>query len=226
MVDGVRIKFCGLRSLVDAEFADKLGADFLGSILFPKSPRHVSLSDFVNMAPNLPETRQRVAVMVTPPPDEIAAADAAGFDRFQIHFPSDTAAEVVRGWSEQVGRDRLWLAPKREPGTPYAESWLEAAQTHLVDTFHQGGFGGSGQTGDWDEFARLRQTHADHTWILAGGLSPDNLSHALTQSGARFVDINSGVETAPGIKNHEKMKQAVLAIHRQRVGADPVNDAS
>lgn len=226
MVDGVRIKFCGLRSLVDAEFADKLGADFLGFILFPKSPRHVSLSDFQNMAPNLPETRQRVAVMVTPTPAEIEAADAAGFDRFQLHFPQDTAPETVCSWSEQVGRDRLWLAPKREPGSPYKESWLEAAQTHLMDTFHKQGFGGSGQTGDWDEFARLRQTHAEHTWILAGGLSPENLSRALTQSGARFVDINSGVETAPGIKDHEKMKQAVLAIHRQRVGSDPVNHAS
>lgn len=225
MIDGVRIKFCGLRSLVDAEFADKLGADYLGFILYPKSPRYLSLRDFTLMAPNLPESRKRVAVMVAPTPEELKAADAAGFDRFQIHFPHDTAVETVRGWSEQVGRDRLWLAPKRAPGMSYEVLWLEAAQTHLVDTFHKGGFGGSGQTGDWGAFAELQRSQPDQTWILAGGLTPDNLPQALRESGTRFVDINSGVETAPGIKSHEKMKQAVLAIHQQRAEAS-ASDAS
>lgn len=225
MIDGVRIKFCGLRSLVDAEYADKLGADFLGFILYPKSPRFVSLRDYAHLAPNLPEARKRVAVMVTPSVDELQAADDAGFDRFQIHFPGDTSPAVIAGWAEHVGWDRLWLAPKREPGSDYPSAWLDAAQTHLVDTFHADGFGGSGRTGDWGAFRELQQQHPERTWILAGGLSPANLGDALTRSGARFVDINSGVETAPGIKDHEKMKQVVLAIHRQREQA-PSGDAS
>ena len=217
MIDGVRLKFCGLRSLVDAEFADKLGADFLGFILYPKSPRYLSLRDYQNMAANLPASRKRVAVMVAPTAAEIEAANEADFDRIQIHFVADTPAETVRDWSRQVGADRLWLAPKRAPQTPYAKVWLEAAQTHLVDTFHAGGFGGSGKTGNWSEFAALQRAQPDHTWILAGGLSPENVGAALAESGARFIDASSSVEAAPGIKDHAKMQQFVLAMHRQRV---------
>lgn len=225
MIDGVRLKFCGLRSLVDAEYADKLGADFFGFILYPKSPRYLRLQDFIHLAPNLPAGRKRVAVMVAPTVTELAATAAAGFDRFQIHFPADTPDQTVARWSETVGVERLWLAPKRPPGGPYHQGWLDAAATQLVDTFHEAGFGGSGQTGNWAEFVNLREAHPHRTWILAGGLTPDNIAVALAESGANFVDVNSGVETAPGIKDHTKMRQMVLAIHRQRAPA-PSPDAS
>lgn len=225
MIDGVRLKFCGLRSLVDAEFADQLGADYLGFILYPKSPRHVSLRDYQNMAVNLPVGRKRVAVMVAPTESELTAVANADFDRVQIHFIADTPNETVMRWAQQVGMDRLWLAPKRVPGQLYKPAWLEAAQSHLVDTFHADGFGGSGMTGNWAEFNGLLKANPDHTWILAGGLTPENIGAALTESGARFVDVNSGVETAPGIKDHAKMKAVVLAIHQQRVGSNSADGA-
>lgn len=216
MIDGVRLKFCGLTSLVDATFADQLGADYLGFILYPKSPRFISLRDFAHLQPNLPAGRKRVAVMVEPSEAELDASIEAGFDRFQIHYGADLSLERVQGWSRQVGRERLWLAPKRPAEVPFDGRWLEYADTFLVDTFTKEGFGGSGQTGDWGAFARLQAEHSDHTWILAGGLGPDNLERALNESEARFVDINSGSEMAPGIKDHAKMKATVLAIHRHR----------
>jgi phosphoribosylanthranilate isomerase len=216
MIDGVRLKFCGLRTLVDAEFADKLGADYLGFILYPQSPRYLSLRDYGHMAPNLPTGRRRVAVVVSPSAAEIAAILEADFDRVQIHFPATTSPEQVEAWAAQIGKDRLWLVPKRAPETAYQAAWLAAAHTHLVDTFHATGFGGSGQPGNWPEFAALQARHPDHRWILAGGLNPANIGAALRESGARGVDVNSGVETAPGIKDHEKMKALVLAIHRER----------
>ena len=113
MIDGIRVKVCGLTSLVDAELADRCGADYLGFIFYPKSPRYVALGKFRAMAPRLP-LRRKVAVTVAPTVAELQALQAAGFDYFQIHFPPETPAATLAAWSAAVGRKRLWLAPKRE----------------------------------------------------------------------------------------------------------------
>ena len=218
MIDGIRLKVCGLTSLVDAEFADRVGADHLGFILHPESPRYLPLSQYRDMAARLPEGRRRVAVMVEPSSEQLAAALAANFDRFQIHHRADLSPEVINAWSLEVGRDRLWLAPKLPPGAELPAAVLAAAQTVLVDTYRPDAFGGTGRIGDWPRFAALRAAHPDHTWVLAGGLSPDNIAAALVESGAGFVDINSGVEAAPGLKDHAKLRALVLAIHRARTG--------
>lgn len=220
MIDGVRIKFCGLTSLVDAIHADKLGADYLGFILHPKSPRFISLRDFENFAPNLPPGRKQVAVMVTPESTDLVAARDAGFDRFQLHFPAETELSHLAEWRELVGRDRIWLVPRRPPETEFDSRWLEFGDTVLVDTYSADRFGGTGKTGNWSEFRALRDLSADHTWILSGGLSPKSVADAMAVSGARFLDINSGVEAAPGIKDHAKMNAIILAIHEHRVSSD------
>src|SRR5688572_32617495 len=105
MIDGIRFKVCGLTSLVDAEFADRCGADYLGFILYPKSPRHISLAQYRAMAPRLP-ARKRVAVMVSPSPQQLREVGAEEFDYFQIHFPHDTPAADLSGWSEIAGTKR------------------------------------------------------------------------------------------------------------------------
>lgn len=218
MIDGVRLKVCGLTSLVDAEFADRCGADFLGFILYPKSPRHIALAQYAALAKRLPD-RRKVAVSVAPTLDELAAMQAAGFDSFQIHFADDTPLKTLAAWSEQVGPDRLWLAPKLPPGRDVSPEWLPLAKYFLLDTFKADTFGGSGDTGDWPKFARHRAAHPDKTWILAGGLNPENIGTALQASGANFVDVNSGIEAAPGVKDHEKLKRFVVALHRSRTEA-------
>jgi phosphoribosylanthranilate isomerase len=217
MIDGIRLKVCGLTSLVDAEFADRVGADWLGFIFHEASPRNLPLAQFVAMAPRLPP-RRKVAVSVSPSLDSLRRWMDAGFDAFQIHFPADTADATLAGWSQAVGHDRLWLAPKLPPGRAVTAAMLAAAKTMLVDTYHVGGFGGSGQTGDWSGFARMQTDHPEHTWILAGGLNPENIGGALQASGARFVDVNSGVERAPGVKDETKLKALVVALHRARMG--------
>ena len=213
MIDGIRVKVCGLTSLVDAELADRCGADYLGFIFYPKSPRYVALEKFRAMAPRLP-LRRKVAVTVAPTVAELQALQAAGFDYFQIHFPPETPAATLAAWSAAVGRKRLWLAPKLPPEADVTPEMRAAAKFLLVDTFHAGGFGGSGQTGDWGKFARLQAAHRENFWILAGGLNPENIGDALRASGARFVDVNSGVEAAPGVKDEAKLKRFVVALHR------------
>lgn len=216
MIDGIRFKVCGLTSLVDAEFADRLGADFLGFILHSSSPRHLSLLSYKAMSERLPEGRKRVAVMVEPSDPELQAVLEAGFDLFQIHFRAETPLRIVEGWSQRVSPARLWLAPKLPPDTPLDPAWLPLAATFLVDTYQLSGFGGSGKTGDWPKFAELREAYPQRTWILAGGLNPENIGEALHASGAKIVDVNSGVEAAPGVKDHAKLRAFVLAIHRAR----------
>lgn len=215
MIDGIRVKVCGLTSLVDAEFADRCGADYLGFILYSKSPRALSLATFRAMEPRLPD-RKKVAVVVEPTAEELSRIEASGFDFFQIHFRPDLPVEAIAGWSKAVGADRLWLAPKLPPGTDVAPELLPSAKHFLLDTFHPEKFGGTGETGDWGKFRRHQLAHAQKTWILSGGLNPENIGTAVRESGARFVDVNSGVESAPGVKDEAKLKRFVVRLHESQ----------
>lgn len=217
MIDGIRFKVCGLTSLVDAEFADRCGADYLGFILHPKSPRHISLAQYRAMASRLPD-RRKVAVSVEPTLEELGAMKESGFDFFQIHFRPEVSDEMLTGWSRLVGEKHLWLAPKLPPGTEVSATTCAVAKYVLFDTFHETGFGGSGKTGDWAKFARHQAAHRGNFWILAGGLNPDNIGEALRQTGAKFVDVNSGVESAPGVKDVEKLKRFVVRLHEGATG--------
>lgn len=212
MIDGIRFKVCGLTSLVDAEFADRCGADYLGFIFHPGSPRFLPLEQFRAMAPRLPE-RRKVAVSVEPTLGQLTAMRDAGFDYFQIHHALAVPPETLTAWSQVVGRERLWLAPKLPPSVAVPADVLAAAKFILFDTYQPGGFGGSGKTGDWSGFARQQAAHPDHHWILAGGLNPENIGAAMEASGAKFVDVNSGVESAPGVKDEAKLKRFVIALH-------------
>ena len=211
MIGGIRFKICGLTSLADAEFADRSGADYLGFILYPSSPRGVTLAQFGAMQGRLP-LRKKVAVCVAPTVAELQAFAAAGADFFQIHFPHETPLETLRAWSQTAGPDKLWLAPRLPSHVDVAPAWLPLAESFLLDTFHAEKFGGTGQTGDWKKFARHQQAYPKKTWILSGGLNPENIGEALRQSGARFIDVNSGVESAPGVKDHAKIKLFVAAL--------------
>jgi phosphoribosylanthranilate isomerase len=213
MIDGIQIKVCGLTSLVDASFADACGVDFLGFVLYPKSPRHVSLAQYRSMAGRLPD-RHKVAVTVEPDPAALLAMRDAGFDHFQVHFRHDLPLGRIEGWTHSVGAESLWLAPKLPPEVDVPASWLGLSRGILLDTFDPSLFGGTGRTGDWPKFKRHSHRQPGKTWILSGGLTPENIGEALSGTGARFVDVNSGVESAPGVKDHAKLKAFVVAVHR------------
>ena len=216
MVAGIRIKVCGITTLVDAEAADACGADFLGFILHAKSPRHVPVGQFRAMAGRLPP-RRKVAVSVRPAVEDLRAWRQEGFDAFQVHFPLETPEAEVAAWSAAVGRARLWLAPKLPPEEPFPAGLLGHADTVLWDTYSPAGYGGTGRTGDWAGFRAAGKGHPKTTWILAGGLSPSNVGDALRATGARFLDVNSGVESSPGVKDPAKLR-AFFASVRSAAG--------
>jgi len=213
MIEGIQFKVCGLTSLVDADIADECGADYLGFNFYPKSPRHITLEQYRAMADHLPD-RRRVAVAVEPSADALAALREAGFDRFQLHFRHDLQADVIEGWSNAVGAGNLWLAPKLPAKVDVPAAWLGLAKTVLLDTFDATLFGGTGRTGDWPKFSRHAAAHPGTTWILSGGLNPENVGAALAGTGARFLDVNSGVESAPGVKDQGKLKAFVAAVRK------------
>jgi phosphoribosylanthranilate isomerase len=221
MINGVRLKVCGLTSLVDADAADAVGADYLGFIFYPKSPRGITLTQYVAMKDRLPP-RKRVAVVVEPASVALGALLTEEFDRFQIHFNADLPVATVASWSALISPARLWLAPKLPPGQDVKPEWLPLADTFLLDTFHADKFGGTGETGDWDKFKRHQATQGTKTWILSGGLNPTNLAAAIAATGAKFIDVNSGVEQAPGVKSPDKLKALVLALHHATKHDNPL----
>ena len=185
--------------------ARELGADFFGVVFYAKSPRCVSKDALRALLAMMP-AGQRVAVEVAPVPGILKDHRASGFDFFQVHYdPVEVCLDALDEWAGEVGRERLWLAPRQPPEDEFPPSALEAAQTLVVDTFQKGTYGGTGRTGDWPHFKSLREAHPRHRWVLSGGLTPQNVRAAVQATQAAIVDINSGVETSPGIKDAMKL---------------------
>lgn len=213
MINGVRLKVCGITRGEDAQAAADLGADYLGFIFYPKSPRGLTTEAYEALRARLPDGPRRVAVCVWPTASELAQLAQLGFDAFQVHFPAETGTPLVNAWASTVGRERLWLAPKLPPAEDVRAEWMPAATAFLLDTFHAEKFGGTGETGDWAKFKRHQQAHPQKTWILSGGLNSGNVGAALAATGTRFVDVNSGVESAPGLKDPEKLSALAAALN-------------
>lgn len=220
MINGVRLKVCGITSLVDADAADAVGADYLGFIFYPKSPRYVAKAQMLAMKDRLPP-RKRVAVSVEPTVADLARQAELGFDYFQVHFNPQTPIHQVAAWAETVGTARLWLAPRLPAGVEIYPELIPLVETFLIDTFHADKMGGTGETGDWPKFKRFRETWPAKQWILSGGLNHSNIAEAVTATGARFVDVNSGVEQAPGIKSPAKLQAFVLSLHNATKHGNP-----
>jgi phosphoribosylanthranilate isomerase len=213
MINGISLKVCGLTSVNDAIAAAGIGADYLGFVFHPESPRHVGEARFRRMAAQLPAVR-KVAVLMEPEPDQLARLAPLGFDAYQIHCREETAPAALAAWREAAGRGRLWLAPQLPAGTGLRPEWLAAADTFVLAPDPADKPGGTGETGAWAGFRRHQQAHPDKTWILSGGLTPENVNAALEASDALFVDVNSGVESAPGEKDQEKLFALWRALER------------
>ncbi|MGF1448564.1 MAG: phosphoribosylanthranilate isomerase [Opitutales bacterium] len=202
----VQIKICGITNSSDLSQALSLGADYIGLNVYAGSPRRVGLEDVGRLLEQIPEGK-RVLVDVSTPTEELERyARELSFDYFQIHFEPEVSLATVSAWAGLVGQERLWLAPRVPPGEPFPELALEFADTLLIDGYHPDQFGGTGKTGDWSAFAQLQERFPTKTWILAGGLTPDNVKEALSQSFAQVVDVCSGVEAQPGLKDEVMLR--------------------
>lgn len=202
-------KICGLTNERDVDLAVELGAEYFGFIVYPGSPRCLTVKRAKDLAKRVPEGRS-VAVDVMPSSEKTGELASSGFGNYQIHSDLDHIDQLGL-WSDAFVRERLWLAPRLRAGESPPREFLDGACTILIDTYSSAQIGGTGKTGDWSHFAKLKQSHPEIRWILAGGLNAGNLPLALARSGADHVDLSSGVEASPGVKDPEKLR-AVLTL--------------
>lgn len=204
-----QVKICGITSVEAAELAVSLGYDYVGVIIYEKSPRAVSLNQLPEIFSVVPEGK-RVLVDVSTPTDVLEEYKNLPFDYFQMHFDLDVAIATVATWAGLVGRERLWLAPRVPPQEAYfPQIIMEFADTLLVDTYSKEAFGGTGKAGNWQRFLDWTTLYQHKQWILSGGLSALNIVDALDTTDAARIDVNSGVESSPGMKDPAKMKEFI-----------------
>jgi len=208
----IHVKICGITRAQDAAEALSLGFDTLGMITYECSPRAQSYDQCLALLAASPQATW-VWVDVAPDLNRLNRFAALGYTYFQIHFnPQATSLTQIKEWSDCLGKERLWLAPRLKPGEPFNPQWFEFASSFVIDTFSPHHSGGTGLTGDWNAFRLLHERYPNDRWILAGGLCPENIQEALKRSGARWIDVNSGVESAPGLKDVQKLKMLSRAL--------------
>jgi phosphoribosylanthranilate isomerase len=215
MTNGVRVKVCGITSPGDAAAALACGADFLGFIQHPPSPRYVAPARLAGLLAGLGSV-PKVGVAVAGSLERPQAMVDAGFDFFQLHVPNDMPLEALQRLIAAFPKGSVWLAPRVPPGDGLNPAYLALADTFLMDTFHPGQVGGTGRTGDWPGFLRHRTLHPGKTWILAGGLAPETIASALRETRAQVVDVNSGVESTPGVKDPSRLRSFFEALRAFR----------
>jgi phosphoribosylanthranilate isomerase len=209
------VKFCGLRRAEDAAEAVRLGASYVG-VIFAGGPRLVTVEEAraVLAATRDANHVRRVGVFGAVSPAEIARVVAeVGLDVVQLS--ADPDAETVDAVRAATGVE-VWAAVRCTTEFPPSASPLFAhADAVLVDAKVDGKLGGTGRTLPWDDLApALRAVRTSGArLVLAGGLAPDNVRRAIEAMAPDVVDVSSGVETAPGIKDHERMRAFVKAIH-------------
>lgn len=205
-----RVKMCGTTRLEDALAAVRYGVDALGFIMYPQSPRYITPGNVRLIADQLPPFLDRVGVLVNERIETaVQLVDAGGFSYLQLH--GSESAHYCREMKQALPHLKIIKAfrvgnqSRQEEFEPYEE----CVDGFLLDTYVKGEKGGTGEMFDWSLVAKLNlKCHV----ILAGGLSPENIVSAIQTVRPYCVDVNSGVETEPGKKNHGRLRQIMALI--------------
>jgi phosphoribosylanthranilate isomerase len=196
----VKVKICGITSLDDARMAVDAGADALGFVFYDKSPRNINPVAAANIIAKLPPFIQTVGLFVNEEIEQINwTADFCGLDVVQLH--GDESPEDCQAVNRRVIKVfRIQNIVSIDPLKKYQVSG------YLLDAWSPDAFGGTGRTFNWEIAAAARQYGRI---ILAGGLSADNVAEALQAVQPYAVDVSSGVESALGKKDAEKVKMFI-----------------
>ena len=205
----VEVKVCGLTRAVDAEYADAAGASYLG-VIFAGGPRQ-------RLPQQAKETlagrrARKVGVFADQPESEIAhIAQEVGLQVIQLHGASDP--KRVQAVRAATGLE-VWAVVRTPDGqlSEHAEALADEADALVVDALVPGQLGGSGVTIPWLQLGEsLDAMEHGHRVVLAGGLTPENVAEAIDYVSPMVVDVSSGVESAPGIKDHARIRAFIAA---------------
>lgn len=204
-----RVKVCGITREQDLAAAIAAGVDSVGLVFYPKSKRHLSLTQATELVEKIPAFVSVVALFLNPQQAEVEQViDAIAPEILQFHGDESAA------FCEQFGRRYIKGVAMGGSGSANASEYLQAARAahpkcsgFLLDGHAPGEMGGSGLAFDWSNAPR-----ASIPLIVAGGLTPDNVASAIAQMHPWAVDVSSGVEDAPGIKSAVKIHAFLAAV--------------
>ncbi len=209
MSNRVRTKICGITRPEDAAAAVTSGADALGFVFYAPSPRYVTPSQAADIIRTLPPFVTTVGLFVNATEEEVRAVlDVAPLSLLQFHGDEDNSFCCCF--------DRPWIkALAMKPGQDIIATiaMFPDASGILLDAWHPDLRGGTGHHFDWQRYP----AHVDKPLILAGGLTPDNVSSAILQTRPYAVDVSGGVELAKGIKDAQLMTAFLAEVRKANV---------
>lgn len=205
----VQIKFCGMMRTADVDAALAAGAGFVGAVL-AGGPRQLSRVQALATLRPAGDRARRVAV-ISVAATETMAKEAEGFDIVQLH--GDATPETVGNLREKFAGE-IWAVVRSEDGEVpnYLNDLYATADAVLFDRKTQSGLGGSGQPLDWGALSQSLSRIPRGRTILAGGLTAATVGTAIAALRPDIVDVSSGVESAPGIKDHALIRAFADAV--------------
>ena len=204
----VKVKVCGITRLEDALTACYFGADAVGFILYPKSKRFVKAKEVRKITSQLPPFITKVGVFVNEDPrDVLEILSYAHLDFAQLH--GDETPEEC----DYVGAHRVIkvFRLKSEDEIGKIEPYIGKVRAILLDTYDSKVYGGTGKPFNWEIAVKVKEEFPEIPLILSGGLNPENVKKAIETVNPYAVDVSSGVETAPGIKDRNKVEAFIKA---------------
>ncbi|WP_180075866.1 phosphoribosylanthranilate isomerase [Acinetobacter sp. YH12106] len=206
-----RAKICGITRVEDVHAVVNAGADAIGFVFYPPSPRAVTAAQAAQLVQAIAPYVQVVGLFVNHSANEIQdILQTVHLDIVQFH--GDETPEQCQTIAQQVGR-RWYKAIQVKPDLDVVteiQGYQDAgASAVLLDAWHPDLKGGTGHSFDWETFPKL-----DIPLILAGGLNPDNIEQAILTTQAYAVDVSGGVESAKGIKDQQLIERFMQGVHR------------
>ena len=191
------VKICGITRLTDARHAVACGVDALGFVFWPESPRYITPERAVDIIATLPAHVTAVGVFVNESVDGIRViVERTGIGAVQLHGDETPDYALALGWP-------VWRAFTVERAEAMSSAWPPQT-TVLVDAADPVRRGGTGVKVDWERAAGIARAHRI---VLAGGLTPENVVEAIETVRPYGVDVSSGVEDSPGVKNVDKIER-------------------
>ena len=215
------VKICGLNSAEAADAAVRAGADFAGLMFHPRSPRNLKIDVATMLAERLRGRARLVSVFADARDEDMAAAVAAVRPDFiQLHgLESQERVAAIHG---RFGARIIRAIAIAEPSDlNIVAKYEDVADMFLFDAKSPSGAvreGGHGAAFDWQ---MLKGRNFSRPWLLAGGLNAENVARAIEVSGAPGVDVSSGVETAPGMKSPDMIRDFVSAARATQMAVTP-----